>query len=288
MALIKTITGVTKASVDFRKNVTAIQVIMTDSLGALDINAPKMIAYISSTKRSKRVTFFETSNMIDVAEVATLYKDRRITLNQGTNLTVDTSAPNPNAPLIFAAKLFASRFQLDFTDGNHGIQIDGTDDIILELSDLVATTTYEIHSVEVDGNGNDSDLLCYKYDVLSTKQEHNAKFLCDGKIERFAVEKGLGFDSIEVGYKDGSNVKLSPQDLDLQSNDSFGDCYETNSILLGAGFNVLPVTFIESAPRRNYVIPLHGGEAYMQVNVLQVAGVVPSLRVIAVSEQHLH
>jgi hypothetical protein len=261
---------------------------MYDPLGLLDINTPKMIAYISSTKRSKRVTFYETSNMIDVAEVATMYKDRRITLSQGTTLTVDTTVANVANPVIMAPKFVGCRFQLDFTDGNHGIQIDGTDDIILELSDLVATTTYEIHSVEVDGNGNDVDLMCYKYDVLSTKQEHNAKFLCDGKIERFAVEKAIGFDSIEIGYKDGSNVKLSPQDLDLMSNDSFGDCYETNSILLGAGLTIIPTTFIESAPRRNYVIPLHGVESYMQVNILQVGGVVPSLRVIAVSEQHLH
>lgn len=291
MSLLKSFTGVSTETVTFRKNVSAIEININSVLagGTLDINNFLMSIYIQSTKKSKRLTFHEVAHAIDIAECSTMFKGRRIILTKLVVPTVDTTVPSASQKLLFPTLITNAKMQIDLTDGLFGVQTDGQDDIIIEFSNLDTNARYEITGVEEDANGVEAELKAYKYDILSTKQERNSKFSAVN-INRFAVERSLSFDSVEIGFKDGTNIKLSQQDLDGQAEDTFGNCYETETFLAGANIftDLMLSTHVKARPERNFIIPMSGNELYMQVNVKEVSGSVSSLRVISVTEQNLH
>lgn len=290
--IIKSITGVTQDTLTFRKNVSALQIRMTHAK-EVDYTTPQLEAWVNNTKKSKRVTFFPKSHIIDLVELGTILRERRISRYALLAAEVTVTGNAETVAVQTIPKIYSVTMQVDLTDGSNGVQIDGSDDITLEITGLDAATTYEIRSVEEheifvtkDANGVPIPVPvhAYDYEMLATKGERTAKFPAQG-FERFAIEIANGFNSIEIGYQDGSNVKMEALDLNLLSADSFGTCYETRYLVPKVGGGNVALTDELYQPERNYVIPLDGSESYIQINVDEVAGAVPSLRVIALHEQ---
>ncbi len=300
MSKIQIVTGVTEASVKFRKNVSAIQVIMTgDFVTTLDYTTPKAVIYLSNTSKAKHITFFDKTNIIDLLELGVLFRERTISLFGSVGLVADTSLAVGTITPIQGKRIIGElRGQVDLTNGANGIQpLDG-DDVVIELTNLNAANIYEFYAVEeddintIDANNNIVRPLAhaFKYHTVSTNGERNYKVTDVSGITRIAVEKNTSFDSIEVGFKDGTNIKLDPIDLRLEQYDSFGDCYETSLVIPGITLgDVQMISAIDKETKRNWIVPIDEKVKYVQINVNEVVAggvtTVPSLRVISIREQ---
>ncbi len=292
MSKIISIVGLTEKTFTFRKNVSAVQIIAISGDGgyAVDIDTPKIVIYTSNINKAKAKTFTEKTSIVDLAEFGTMHRQRCITLG---GLMVPVTIPKPGA--LFDNIVTSARLQVDLTDGVNGIQpLDG-DDVTIELSELNPLTTYNVYAVEeddvnlkdVNGNVIRVKVQGYKYELLSTKQEATSKLTDLKGVERLAIEKHAQFNSVEVGFKDGTNIKYTPTDLQLDTYDSFGDCYETNLVYYtSTGIDFL--TKVEKEPRRNWVIPIDERVSYVQLNIDSVIGITPSIRVIALRTQVLN
>lgn len=294
MSLIKIINGVLKDSVSFRKNVSAVELIISKAgKVGIDLTTPVVECYISNTKKTNRLKFFPRVRVIDLVELNTELKERVIYLSGQLSLTSTVVDPM-SGPIVIGApiNIVATRVinkatvQIDLTDGANGVEISGDDDIILELDGLDAGTTYELRAIEeqdkvsIEGH----PMLAYQYEVLSTKQEQNARFDVTG-VNRFAIDRSAAFDSIELGFKDGSNKKLSLEDIDQQARDTFGRVYLTNMELPVGDGEMIQVINEELVPRQNCIIPVSSDMLFMQVNSRPVGGAFVSVRVIAQKEQ---
>lgn len=291
MSLIKSITGVAKDTVTFRKNVSAIEIQIERLAGAaIDIVTPNIEMYIVNTKKSKRVTFCPRVRMIDLAELSTTNRERVIICEGQAVLSAGAVAALGDIPqLTMAPKIQNCYMQIDLTDGVNGVEINGDDDIVIELSELDLTTKYVLRAVEEDDVDNAhkgfelGEVVAYKYEVLSTKQEQNARFTTKG-IQRFAIDRTAAFESVEIGFKDGSNKKLTVEDIDGQARDTFGKVYHTE-YNFAPDLGSVKLTHDELIPRSNVVIPVDEDMTYLQVNSVMVGGVYVAVRVIAQSEQ---
>lgn len=284
MSLIKIINGKTKDSVSFRKNVSGVELIITKAIG-IDLNTPVVECYISNTKKTNRLKFFPRVRVIDLVELNTELKERVIFL-KGQLTCVVPDAAEATLYGAFTRTITKATVQIDLTDGSNGVEISGDDDIILELDGLDADTTYQLRAIEeqdkvsIDGH----QMLAYQYEVLSTKQEQNARFDVSG-VNRFAIDRSAAFDSIELGFKDGSNKKLSLEDIDQQARDTFGRVYLTSMELPVGDGEMIQVINEELVPRQNCIIPVSSDMLFMQVNSIPVGGAFVSVRVIAQKEQ---
>lgn len=284
MSRIKQITGVESDVIQFRKNVSALHFVVMGSVESLsgptfavdfitDIIAE---CFISNTTKGKRVTFFPRMRLMDLVEISTENKER----------IIEVTAISVNDPIKgFITTPYKFEFQLDLTDGANGIEIGGDDDVFLKLDGLKQYGIYTVMAVEESDVDNShkgfgiGEVIAYDYQSLSTKQEKNAKFSTQGKL-RMAIPVASAFKSLDITFKNGSRKTLEIEDIAQQMRDSFGTCYETNTQLQG-----IKITAIEKLPRLNHVIPLSDDMTYVQLNVDEVLGTVPSLPILFQSYQ---
>jgi hypothetical protein len=288
MSLIKIVTGVTKETVTFQKNVSAIEVIMSKNTG-VNLDVPTVEIYLMNTKNSVTTKFSPRLAIKALFEMGSVWKDRFIYREGSVAGTVTVTGNAETTVVDFAPVIKKVIGQIDLTDGNNGIEMGKDDLCYLNLDGLDATTTYEFRAIEeadVDNNHEGyqkGDVIGYEYALNSTKQEQNAKFSTKGVV-RFAVERSAAFESIEIGHKHGA-IRFGIADLDQQMRDSFGDVYKTEYTIPGSTED-LNVTGLKDIPESWLIIPVNSEtDEYMQINSIQVGGVYTAINVIVLREQ---